>query len=319
MERSNEIEIALEEEIKQINPEKLKQEAQNLSRRYCEEERKSQNFISSRESALAYAIIRMPATYTAVQTVLKEWKDRTKLASSKIQTILDLGAGTGAATLALKEQFPEADITCVEREEEMIQLGKRLLSFLVDEKTQWVSQDLLEKSIEQKADLVMESYLCNEWKEEDRKKVIRQMFELANQFVIFVEPGTPESFKRLETIKLIGKEKGFSLIAPCTHDGPCKLEEHDWCHSICRVQRSKIHRRLKQGELPYEDEKFSYLIFSKTPYPRAERRILRKPIIEKNRVTIKVCTKEEITELIVTKKEKELYQIAKKKKCGDTI
>ena len=59
--------------------------------------------------------------------------------------------------------------------------------------------------------------------------------------------------------------EGAFLLAPCPHSGPCPLQSPDRCHFSCRVSRSRLHRMLKGGEAPYEDEKFTYLIFSRTP------------------------------------------------------
>lgn len=154
---------------------------------------------------------------------------------------------------------------------------------------------------------------------EEREKIFSQMLDYTNQFVILIEPGTPDSFRKLQTLRKIAKEKDFFVISPCTHQEECKLSKEDWCHSVCRVQRSKIHRMLKQGDLPYEDEKFSYYIFAKKSYPNVEKRILRHPVIEKNRVILKICTKDEIKEISITKKEKEQYKLVKKKHCGDSI
>ncbi len=56
-------------------------------------------------------------------------------------------------------------------------------------------------------------------------------------------------------------------IAPCPYDAPCPLahafkEGKDWCHFSVRIPRGKYHRRAKDGTLPYEDEKSSYLVVS---------------------------------------------------------
>jgi len=172
MEFSNQIENILEIALKNVNREKLKKEAINLSKRYCEEERKNQSFISSKETALAYAIIRMPATYYAVKNVLKELKQRIEDDYYNIKTILDLGAGTGAATIALKNEFTEAKITCIEREKEMIRLGKEIISQMKMENIEWLQEDILQKGINQRADLIIESYLTNEWKRRGYRKNI---------------------------------------------------------------------------------------------------------------------------------------------------
>ena len=99
MEISHEIEQVLEEFYEIANREKIQKEASLLSKRYCEEKRAGQNFIQTPETALAYSIIRMPATYTAVSYVLQEAKMRTG-GMPAVKQILDLGAGTGAATFA---------------------------------------------------------------------------------------------------------------------------------------------------------------------------------------------------------------------------
>lgn len=317
MEISHEIEIVLEKQFENANREKVKKEASMLSKRYCEEKREGQNFIASSDTALAYAIIRMPATYTAVKSVLQEGELRTG-GMRDVKNILDLGAGTGAATLALKEQFPEAKITCLEREKAMINLGKQFQKHFAIQEIEWKQQDLLKESIPDGYDLILESYLCNEWKEEEAQRLFQQMLEKSKQFVICLEPGTPESYQRMLKLRQIGIEKGFHLIAPCPHENPCPLVE-DWCHSLCRVQRSKLHRMFKQGELAYEDEKFTYYIFSKTSYAPTEGRILRHPIVEKNFVKVSLCTKEGLLEKKITKKEKEEYKAIKKKKWGDGI
>ena len=98
---------------------------------------------------------------------------------------------------------------------------------------------------------------------------------------------------------------GAKIIAPCTHEGKCMLEKNDWCHSICRIARTKIHKKLKDGVVPYEDEKFSYMAFSKKECKMAEARILRHPKIEPGKITLEVCTKKGIDRIIVTKKNKE--------------
>lgn len=144
--------------------------------------------------------------------------------------------------------------------------------------------------------------------------------KLSRRWILCIEPGTPEGHQRLMELRKFAIEEGLHLIAPCPHENPCLLEEGDWCHSICRLQRSKMHRILKQGDLPYEDEKFSYLIFSKKEEgEKAEVRILRKPLIQKNRIDLRVCTKEKIKNITITKKEKEHYKEIKKKQCGDCI
>src|ERR1019366_3012047 len=56
------------------------------------------------ESVAAYLVTRMPATYAAANAVLREVRARIGL----VESVLDAGAGTGAAALAAREHFPGA-------------------------------------------------------------------------------------------------------------------------------------------------------------------------------------------------------------------
>ncbi len=80
-----------------------------------------------------------------------------------------------------------------------------------------------------------------------------------------------------------------------------------------------MHKLLKEGEAPYEDEKFSYIAVSKMKTAKKDR-ILRHPKIENGRITLKLCTTEgDIEEKTITKKEKEKFKIAKKLNNGDIL
>src|SRR6266567_4300805 len=61
----------------------------------------------------AYLVTRMPATYAAAYSVLREVHARL---SAGVASILDIGAGTGAASLAASAWFPAAAITMIERD-----------------------------------------------------------------------------------------------------------------------------------------------------------------------------------------------------------
>ena len=113
---------------------------------------------------------------------------------------------------------------------------------------------------------------------------------------------------------------GGNVIAPCPNIERCPMPEDDWCHSTCRVARTKIHKLLKNGDVPYEDEKFSYIAVCKETIEKKDfARVLRHPKIESGKITMQVCSKEGISERIVTKKEKDLFKIARKVKCGESI
>jgi ribosomal protein RSM22 (predicted rRNA methylase) len=93
----------------------------------------------------------------------------------------------------------------------------------------------------------------------------------------------------------------------------------DWCHFAARVERSSLHRRMKSGELGWEDEKLSYVIFSKDPQiARAKARIVRHPQIGKRHIKLELCAQAGLELVTISKRQGEVYRQARRARWGDS-
>nr|MBR4281413.1 methyltransferase domain-containing protein [Clostridia bacterium] len=292
--------------------------ARNISERYRNESGHGRRLLTQDVEALSYAVVRMPATYGAVSTALLHTLD---CFDAPIASVLDVGAGTGAATWAVREAMEgPLDITCLEREEAMIRLGSGLMA--EDDElasAKWVRHDLAAAPVSHQADLVIASYALNELSEEKRAEVLHNLWDCAGKLLVIIEPGTPVGFAQMRKARETLINLGGHVAAPCVHQGGCPLSADDWCQFTARVARSRLHKLLKGGDVPYEDEKFSYLAVAKAPAIPAECRILRHPQKESGRITLRLCTAEGIRDKAVTKKHGELFKRARKADSGDAF
>lgn len=335
----------------EMNKKDMAQKFRIISDRYLSE-KKGKSLLNKENEAIVYSVARMPATYSAVYSTFNQiiqtldyFKNLNKENHEKakelynVKTLLDVGAGTGAATLAISESFKKIGvslehITCLEREEVMINLGKTLLSgsnietlknvswkqIDINQTTDNSNDDLL------KADIVVTSYMLNEFAEENVLTIVDKLWNMTEKIFIIVEPGTPSDHERIIKIKNYLVQKGAKVIAPCTCQTGCPLPADDWCNFSCRVERTKLQKDVKGGDVPYEDEKYTYLavikekdIVAEDNISKGVTRIIRHPIIRSNIVEVKLCSNEQIVNKIYTKKDKEIYKMAKKAKAGDLI
>ena len=266
--------------------------------------------------AVSYATSRMPATYAAVYSAFKQILANY---NEKMTSLLDVGAGTGTGTLAVNEIENMSQITCLEREKSMSNIGKKLMKNTALDNVQWKSYDILQDEIVEKADIVLTSYMINELPEQEREKAVLKLWQATDKLMVVIEPGTPEGFKNILNIRNLIKEQGGYIVAPCCCNGECPIKENDWCAFYARVARSSIHRQAKGGNLGYEDEKFSYIAFSKTPVEITGERILRHPQINSGFVKVKLCTADGIQEKTYSKKDGEIYKKTKKLDAGEKI
>lgn len=292
--------------------------AQDLSLRYRTADRHGQKLITSDDEALAYCVTRMPATYGAVLSSLSCVLESADIRPS---SLLDAGAGTGAAAWAAAELFDLREITCLEREERLLKLGESLMNGAHERfgHVRWINYDITNGILPFEADLVVASYVLNELPADLQAKTAAALFETANELALFVEPGTPEAFSNLSKIRSALLNRGAHIFAPCTHDGPCPLPSGDWCHFTCRIPRSRLHRLLKDGDAPFEDEKFSYLAVSKKAFTHKGARVLRHPQVRKGFIVLDACSRDGVNQITLSKKDGELYKLARKKGAGDLI
>ncbi len=288
-----------------------------ISERYRNESGAGKSLITNDTEALAYAIVRMPATIGSAGSAMQYAAQKF---DGEISTVLDIGAGTGACCWAAAEIFPDIEkITCLEREKAMLSFGEKLMNegdFPVE--CNWISHDITHP-FSYKADLVTASYVMNELTPEKRKKLTEKLWNATEKLLIIVEPGTPTGFENIKAIRNQLIACGASIIAPCPHSGECPLPEDDWCHFTARVSRTKLHKQLKGGDVPYEDEKYTYIAVSRNEGQAHGARVLRHPKIESGKITLKLCTANGVTERIVTKKEGAMFKKARKADCGDEI
>ena len=86
----------------------------------------------------------------------------------------------------------------------------------------------------------------------------------------------------------------------------------DYCQFYARVERSAIHKQIKEASLSYEDEKYFYLLIQKDDVITDKNRVLRRPRFAPNMIEHTLCTDGGVIKKIYTKKDKELFKSAKK-------
>jgi ribosomal protein RSM22 (predicted rRNA methylase) len=276
--------------------------------------------IKSEADALAYALARMPATYAAVTASLNALGEiRPDFAP---ENLLDVGAGPGTATWAATEAWPSLKrFTLLDANgalrELALDLGRgsprlRDIDYRHHEATFALAGA-------EAADLVVASYLIGEMDDAARGSLAALMWAKTRDTLLVVEPGTPAGYARIIALRrqLIGL--GAHVAAPCPHDGTCPLQPPDWCHFTQRLQRSQAHKQIKGAELPFEDEKFSYVALTRTPVASRPARVLAQPVVSKVEVTAKLCTSEGVEMARVPRRAKEDYARARRWRWGDAV
>lgn len=267
--------------------------------------------IRNESDALAYALARMPATYAAVAASLN--------ALRKIRPeftplcLLDIGAGPGTATWAAAQAFESLDAFSA------IDANPALRSLALD----LVRDDLRLSALNyaqreasaglrdapESADLVIASYVIGELGTDRRAALAELMWTATRDTLIVVEPGTPAGYRRILGLRHQLIARGAHVIAPCPHNEECPLAAFpdetgnaspreiasrqnatpDWCHFVQRLPRSRAHKHIKGAELPFEDEKFSYVVLARSPARQRPARVLAPPMVTKAAMRLKLC------------------------------
>ncbi len=315
MELPIELRQLLEEQAGAFPLKQLTAAAAKMSEKYRSETGAS---ISGSAETCAYAVVRMPATYGAASAALEQ---AAKRFDGEISTMLDVGAGTGAVCWAAAEIFPEIEYAvCLERDKNMTEIGEKLMKnggFPCG--YEWKSFDLTSSAISQKVQLVTASYVLNELEPKQRAEAVKKLWNAAEKLLVIIEPGTPKGFASLLEMRSLLIDFGAHIIAPCPCDEECPLPSDDWCHFSARVARTKLHKLLKGGDAPYEDEKFCYIAAVRSSAASAVSRIIRHPKIESGKITLELCTASGISQKIVTKKDGAAFKQARKANWGDDL
>jgi ribosomal protein RSM22 (predicted rRNA methylase) len=280
----------------------------------------SSGVIQSENDALAYALARMPATYAAMTASLNALCETTPDLAPV--SLLDVGAGPGTATWAAAEAFSSL------RSFRLLDANAALRALALDlasgsarlrDMTYQHGEARVALADAEPADLVVASYMIGEIDHAEQKTLAGLMWAKTRDTLVIVEPGTPAGHTRIIALRGQLIASGAHVAAPCPHDGQCPLQAPDWCHFTQRLPRSRAHKQIKGVELPFEDEKFTYVALTRAPAVTHAARVLAQPDVTKVEVTAKLCTPHGLVITKVSRRAKADYARARRWRWGDAV
>jgi len=161
-------------------------------------------------------------------------------------------------------------------------------------------------------DLVIAAYSLGEIAE----PLAARLWQAARVALVAIEPGTPRGYALILKVREEFLEAGACMVAPCPAATPCPLAAPDWCHFAARVERSSIHRRIKDAELGYEDEKFSYVAVARLAVDLPASRIIRRPRQRPGLIELETCAPAGVRTVRVPHRDREAFRAARKTTWG---
>jgi ribosomal protein RSM22 (predicted rRNA methylase) len=291
-----------------------------LSQRYRVEGPDDSPHVRSERDALAYIAIRLPATYAAVRASFAAVVEARPDFDPK--TALDVGAGPGTALWAAVDCWPDlAEAMLLEASPIFRACGEELAREADLPRVSWRRADITVETIDcTPRDLVSLGYVLNELAPAARQSVLKRLWDVTADTLVIVEPGTPAGWERILAARHQLIEAGAHVLAPCPHAFDCPLRAPDWCHFAERVARSRLHRLAKDAEVPWEDEKFSYVALSRTPAAARAARVIARPRKGSGRVTLKLCRPDGTAgEKLYSRRNGSVFKQASRSDWGSTI
>ena len=280
--------------------------------------------ITDDEDALAYALVRLPATYAALAAVLSALQQAAPAFAP--DSLIDVGAGPGTAAFAAATAYPSLRrFDLLDRNAALARLARMLLAGSDNDVLQDARYDRVEAEASlagrQPADLVIANYVVGEIAPATLAALAAALWARTARVLVVVEPGTPAGFARIAELRAHLLGRGARVLAPCPHDRPCPIVAPDWCHFAQRLNRSRDHRHLKDVALSYEDEKFAYVALGRgQPGRTFEARVLAPPQIGKVAVTAKLCTRDgAIATNTAPRRNRDAYKAHKGWRWGDPV
>jgi ribosomal protein RSM22 (predicted rRNA methylase) len=265
---------------------------------------------------LAYLVVRLPATYAAVTAAFEAVRET--LPDFAPASILDVGAGPGAASWAARQLWPSLrTITMLDHNPGFLGIARALWS---GPGANIVAGDLADVERQPQADLVIASYVLAELPEDRAPQIASALWNISSSTLVIVEPGTPAGFARIRAAREVLIGEGALVAAPCTHGKPCPMLSPDWCHFSQRLPRSRDHMQAKDASVPFEDERFSYIAVTRKPLPATNRaRIIKQPEETKAGIGFPLCDDRGLHTANVNRRDKAIYNLLRKAKWGDVI
>ena len=283
----------------------------------------SAGVIREPDDALAYALTRLPATYAACSAVLAEAARMAPGFAPK--SLLDAGSGTAAASWAACAVWPGAEAaTWLDASPPFLALATQLAASgpAALRAAEARRADLTSGGPWPGADLVMASYALAEIAPNEQISTVCELWNACEGMLALVEPGTPAGHARILAARNALIAAGAIVVAPCPHAEACPLIGQDWCHFSVRLPRSRDHRLAKGAEVPFEDERFSYLVAARpgiTALPPRPR-VLAPPRVGKPGIALKLCGVDgAVEQRLISKRDKPAYPAARRLGWGDVL
>ena len=174
---------ALEALLDGIREQTLARAMQTVTARYHEASGAGAPLVKIREEALSYAAARMDATRAAAEAALSQLC--TLAPGFAPESLLDVGAGTGAATFAALSLFPTLKrCVCAERARVMSEAGAALFAACETPSVRYIAFDAAQKdAAPDPADLVVTAYMINELAPDARERVVRLLWHSTRRCV----------------------------------------------------------------------------------------------------------------------------------------
>lgn len=202
-----------------------------------------------------------------------------------ITSLIDFGAGLGSASINLNF-IPQK--TFIESSPLAQKLHEKLLQALHPKTKSWWFSEIQQAS---KNTLGIFSYSLTE-------REWLPLWAYDCEALMILEPSTREDGRRLLQIRDDLLSKGFSIWAPCTHQGKCPLltqSVSDWCHDRVHFDQPAWFELIEE-HLPMKNKTLttSYLLASRKPSPanKSTARITGDLLEEKGKSRQLVCRDE---------------------------
>lgn len=224
---------------------------------------------------LAYGLYFFPQSMMRVRYVMDELMETRgwKPPADRAARVLDLGAGTGAATVAIARKLSEAgvegQIHALEQSSKSLSLLRDLFQDLGNKFWPGISlrthrSELRHGLPQGEWDLIVCGFSLNEFfpdmlPESDGdvmtflRVVLRKL--APGGILLLCEPALLATSARLERLReIVLEEKLARVAAPCLHEKPCPMLERgkEWCHEVrlwkptrsMQVLNKNLHRKI---------------------------------------------------------------------------